>query len=310
MLASLISASKYLSIMIPSMILGVIGVNLVVSLGFVEKLSFIARPVVSLGHLRDECGLSFITAFGSPTAANSMLVELYNKGNIEKRELFIASLANSFPAIIMHWRAMLPILIPLLGMTGLAYFGILVVVGLVKTAFVLSVGRLMLPKRNHECMEVAPKVRPEFWPALIEGIRNSKNIIRRIVMITIPITAVTFVLIDLGAFEALASYLKGITKYLPIPTEGVTIIGAQFAGNVAAYTVASNLLTKGVLAGKDIVLILLVGNVLTGIVGLRYLIPYYVGIFGPKIGTQLMVISTALRQGLIIMAIVALFLMR
>ena len=305
---SLISASKYLSIMVPSMILGVIGVNLVVLLGFVEKLSFIARPVVSFGHLRDESGLSFITAFGSPAAANSMLAELYNKGTIEKKELFIASLANSFPAIIMHWRSMLPILVPLLGVTGLAYFGLLVMVGLVKTSFVLLVGRLILPKKDYDCPQVPNKARPEFRTALMESIRSSRKIIKRIVIITIPITIITFILIDLGTFEALASYLKGIARYLPIPAEGVSIIGAQFANNIAAYTMASNLLSKGILVGKDIVLILLIGNVLTSIVGLRYLIPYYIGIFGPRTGTQLMVTASALRQGLTIMVIAILFL--
>lgn len=310
MAASLISAAKCLSVMVPSMILGVILVNLIVSLGFVSKLSFLARPVTSFGHLKDECGVSFITAFGSPIAANSMLVELYSKGEIKKRELYIASLANSFPTIIMHWYLMLPILIPLLGMTGLAYFGILVLVGLVKTTGVLLTSHFILPGKNPKSLLTEDRKRPTFRAAFRESIKSSKQMIKRIVLITIPVTVITFIFIDLGVFEAMTSYLKGITKYLPIPPEGVTIIGAQFASHIAAYTVASNFLSKGILFGKDIILILLTGSVLTSIVNLRELIPYYIGIFGPRIGTKLMLIATALRQGLIIMIILVFLLMR
>lgn len=303
MLNPLISAFKYLAIMIPSMVLGVILINLVTNLHLLDRLSWVARPITRFGHLRDECGLSFITAFGSPTAANSMLVDLFQKGEMGKRELYIASLANSFPAIIMHWRFMLPVLVPLLGLTGLAYFGILVIVGFVKTGLILLTGRLILPKRENDCPREKEKKRPAFRLALWESIRQSKRMIRRIAIITIPVTVATFVLIDLGVFDALTLYLSGIFKYLPIPSEGIAIIGAQFANSVAAYTVASNFLIKGILSGYEIIVILLVGNILTSIASLRYLIPYYMGIFGPRLGTELMIIATTLRQVLILVAV-------
>lgn len=310
MLNPLISAFKYLSIMVPSMILGVILVNLLTNLHLLDRLSWIARPITRFGHLRDECGLSFMTAFGSPTAANSMLVDLYHKGEMEKRELYVACLANSFPAIIMHWRSMLPVLVPLLGPTGLAYFGILVIIGFVKTGLILLTGRLILPKRNNDCPEEEKKERPAFRPALLDSIRQSKRVIKRIVVITIPITLTAFVLIDLGFFDVLTSYLSGIVKYLPMPPEGIAIIGAQFANNVAAYTVASNFLIKGILSGYEIVIILLIGNILTSIASLRFLIPYYMGIFGPRLGTEMMIISTLIRQCLILAAVLILILIR
>jgi len=303
MLTPLISAFKYLAIMVPSMILGVVLLNLVINLHLLDRLSWMARPINRFGHLRDECGLSFISAFGSPTVANSMLVDLYQKGEMRKKELYVASLANSFPAILMHWHSMLPILIPLLGVTGLAYFAILVLVGFLKTGLILLTGRFILPKRENHRSEKKKKERPAFRLAFRESIYQSKGMVKRIAAITIPVTIIVFVMIDLGVFDALATPLEDISKYLPIPPEGITIIGAQFANNVAAYTVASNFLLKGVLNGYQIIIILLVGNVLTSIAGLRYLIPYYTGIFGPRLGTELMVISTVLRQSLIIVTI-------
>ncbi len=309
-LTPLISASKYLAIMIPTMALGIVLVNLVTNLQLLHRISWLVRPITRFGHLRDECGLSFITAFGSPTAANSILMELYQKGKIGKRELYVASLTNSFPAIIMHLRSMLPVIVPLLGLTGLAYFGILSVLGLVKTGLILLIGRIILPQRkdNHPINE--EKERPTFSSALWKSIRQSKKVIIKIVMVTVPVTVATFVLIDLGVFDALARYLKDIPKYLPIAPEGIPIIAAQFVSSIAAYTVASNLLINGVLSGYQIIIILLVGNILTTITGLRYIVPYYIGIFGPRLGVELMLISTALRQGLVLIAIFLLIMFR
>ncbi len=306
----LISAIKYLAVMIPSMILGVVLVNLAINLHILDRISWVVRPITKFGHLRDECGLSFITAFGSPTAANSMLMELYRKGEMGKRELYVASLANSFPAIIMHWRSMLPVLVPLLGITGLAYFGILVMVGLVKTGLILLVGRLILPKRKDDSPEYKEKVRPAFRVALWKSICQSREMIKRIMAVTVPVTVATFVLIDFRIFDVLSLYLKNIPKYLPVAPEGIPIIAAQFVSGVAAYTVASNFLIKGILSGYQIIVILLVGNILSSIAGLRYIVPYYMGIFGPRLGTELMIISTTLRQGLTLMSVFVLIMAR
>ena len=115
-------ALHFLSMTVLFMVLGVILVELIVALKFVDKITVIARPLTNFAHLSDECGTSFIAAFVSPTSANSMLAAFYNDKIIKKKELFIASMMTSFPAIVMHWRPMLPILIPLLGVTGIIYY--------------------------------------------------------------------------------------------------------------------------------------------------------------------------------------------
>ena len=309
-LTPLISASKYLAIMIPTMALGIVLVNLVTNLQLLHRISWLVRPITRFGHMRDECGLSFITAFGSPTAANSILMELYQKGKIGKRELYVASLTNSFPATIMHLRSMLPIIVPLLGLTGLAYFGMLSILGLVRTGLIVLTGRVILPQRKKNHTINRKKKRPSFSSALRKSIGQSKKVITRILVVTVPVTVATFVLIDLGAFDALSQYLKDIAKYLPIAPEGIPIIAAQFVSSIAAYTVASNLLINRVLSGYQIIIVLLVGNILSTITGLRYIVPYYMGIFGPRLGVELMVISTALRQGLVLIAIFLLIIFR
>jgi len=46
-----------------------------------------------------------------------------------------------------------------------------------------------------------------------------------------------------------------------------------------------------------------VGRVLSSIVRLRFTIPYYTGIFSPKLGTQIMLLATLMQEGLTIIAI-------
>ncbi len=137
-----------LSKSLPPIVLGLVLAELIVVLNAAEKIAFMARPITRFSHLSDAAGASFMMAFFSAASANSMLAGYYNDRIIEKRELFVASLVNSFPATTMHWRSLLPVLIPLLGLTGLVYFSLLMLVGLLKTGLVMVVGRLLLDAKT------------------------------------------------------------------------------------------------------------------------------------------------------------------
>ena len=312
----LVSAAElslhFLSMTVPFMVIGVIFAELIVALRLVDKIAFIARPLTNFAHLSDECGASFMAAFVSPASANSMLAAFYKDKIIEKKELFIASMMTSFPAIVMHWRPMLPILIPLLGVAGIIYFCILMLVDLIKTLLIMLAGRFLLVKKNSNCGYTnSPKEkRPPLKEAVKISLQASKGTIKRILMMTIPITFIVFILLTIGVFNVLASYLSGVSTYFPIQPEGLSIIAAQFASFVVAITVAGNILSTGVLTGKGIIMTLLVGDVLKSFLTMvRFLTPYYVGIFGPKNGLQIMLLSTTIRTGimLVVIFVLALF---
>lgn len=302
----------FLSMTVPFMVLGVIFAELIVALKLVDNIAFIVRPLTNFAHLSDECGTSFMAAFVSPTSANSMLAAFYKDNIIEKKELFIASMITSFPAIVMHWRPMLPVLIPLLGVTGMIYFCILMLVGLIKTLLIMLAGRFLLVKKKSDCGYTnSPKEkRPPLKDAVKLSVHASKGTIKRILVMTIPITFIVFILLTIGVFDILASYLRSVSAYFPIPPEGLGIIAAQFGSFIAAITVAGNMLSTGVLTGKGIVLTLLVGDVLKSFLTMvRFLTPYYVGIFGPKNGLQIMVLSTTIRTGVMVVVIFVLALL-
>ena len=328
-----------LSKSLPPIVLGLVLAELIMVYDAAARIAFIARPITRFSHLSDAAGASFVLAFFSAASANSMLAGFYRDGLIEKRELFVASLVNSFPATTMHWRSLLPVLIPLLGFTGLVYFGLLMLVGLLKTAVVMVAGRLLLEgdgrsspgeapedAAGEDSRKAPPKAAGERTidatsplsiverrgkaarvdrPPMKEGLKRSWRAARpKVVRIAKMTTAIMFmvsVLIQIGAFDLLAFHLSGIRGYLPIPAAGLGIIAAQFAGYVAAYTVAGGLLAAGEISGKEVVVTLMIGNVITSAAwAARWLIPSHAGIFGPRIGTQLVICSTGLRNVLML----------
>jgi hypothetical protein len=200
----------------------------------VDKVAFLANPIARFAHLRSECGASFMMAFISATSANAMLAEYYNKKLLCKAELFIACLMNSFPAIVMHWRYMLPVLLPLLGIVGMIYFLILMMVGFVKTFLIMLAGKLLLHS-NYCSIDKKITDRPPLRDALRLSLQTSSGTIKKIVAITVPVMFLTAFLIKAGAFDVLADYLSSTSVHLPVPASGFGIIAAQFANPVAAY---------------------------------------------------------------------------
>ncbi len=299
------SSARFLMATVPFMIIGVFLAELIVALRIMDKVAFLARPLTDFAHLRHECGASFVTAFLSPVSANSMLATYYEDEFINKRELFMASMMTSFPSIVMHWRSMLPVLIPLLGVTGVIYFCLLMFVGLLQTLLIIIGGRLLLQKNDCLLMDRVHSKRPPLKDAIRMSIITSEKTAKRILFSTVPTTFIVFLLIAAGFLDVLTSQLGGIANYFPIPPAGLSIVVAQFANFLAAQTIAGNLLSQGILSSREILLALLVGDVLSSITTIfRILMPYYVGIFGFKIGMEIMILSTAIRTALMLIVIV------
>ena len=111
----------------------------------------------------------------------------------------------------------------------------------------------------------------------------------------VPFTLVAFLLIGFGVFDYAAKHLDAVARFFPVPQASLPIITARLISPIGAYTMAGGLLSKGMLEGKDIVAALLVGTLLSTIPNIRYLVPYYFGIFGATTGMQLVIVSTLMR---------------
>lgn len=304
---ALVRSAELMLRSVPVMVIGVFLAELLIALRISDRIARLARPVTAFSHLSDTCGTSFMMAFISTSAANAMLANYHHHGLIGRKELVIASLMNSFPAVVMHWRILLPVYIPLLGIAGGIYFLILTLVGFIKTGCVMIAGRFLLPGRDQgDCEDerVLERKAGDSVSLLRQVWQSSRKPLTRILLITIPTIILVALLMELGVFDMLGSAISGISGVFPIPVEGVPIIAAQFASYIAAAGVASPLYFGGQISTRDLVVTLLVGNVLSSVTRtLRWFGPVYVGIFGPRIGTEIMLISTLLRNGIMLVVI-------
>ena len=305
---TVVLAADLLGETVPMMIIGVFLAEVLVALNIAGRIAAISRPLTSFACLKEECGTSFLMAFVSPPAANSMLVDYHTKEIITQKELIIAATMNSFPTVVMHWRYLLPVYIPLLGIPGLIYFGLLMFVGLAKTVVIMVVGRTVLdpPPR----IPVGPAEEPAvttFREALRTACTSSRKVLGRLLSVTVPTIIIVAFLLNAGVFDRLAGMMQGAGAVFPVPPEGFAIIAAQFGSFVASAGVASALLAAGDMTWQQVILTLLVGNVLTSVTrGIRWLGSSYVAIFGLRTGTEVMLISTVLRNGIMVILVVVL----
>ncbi len=295
---SLVSTGRFLLTVIPLFALGVILAQLFIELRWLDKLSWLARPLTKLGHLHPECAGSFAVAVISPTAGHSMLARYHSEQRISRPELIISAIMNALPGYIAQGRSVLPVTLPLIGIFGLAYYGLVLLADLVKSLILLAVGRVILPHPGAGVTSLpsvpAPE-RPGARAALSSALRGSGKIVPKTLKTLVPLTLAAFFLIESGVFDYAARHLGVVARYFPVHQASLPIIAARLVSPVGAYTMAGGLLSKGMLGGKDVVAALLVGTLLATIPNIRYLVPYYFGIFGATIGTQLVIVSTLMR---------------
>jgi hypothetical protein len=255
--------------------------------------------------MRRELGLAFLTSIGSPSAANGIMKKLLDDGTINEKELTITVLANAFPVMLMETRSMLPVMISFLGTTGLKIFLIILLLRFIQTVIALTAGRFFY---KHDG-EFSPETRKVInilkgFPLIISSIKGSIPTIKRILKITIPVTFLTYLLVETGVFRFISGHILFFTNIFPIPVEGLGIVAAYMGHYVAAYTMAGNIITQGVLTEKEIILTLMTAKVFGSIFfAVRHSIPYYVGIYGTRTGMKLMSINTSVRNILQIIAI-------
>lgn len=269
--------------------------------GWIKQMAVLARPLFRFGHLGDHCSAAFTAAFFSGVSANAMLLDFFKEGLISRRQLFLSNFINQLPAFFLHLPTTFFIVIPLTGRAGGLYFLITFLAVVLRTVLFLFYGRLRLP---------SPAIDSP-GPAENTPMRNKKTLndvwkrvksrlpgrIARITVYVVPIYTLVFVLNAMGLFQLLREALAGyvVTSFMPMESLSVVILSfaAEFTSGFAA---AGALLEAGVLTVKQTVVALLIGNILAFPVrALRHQLPRYIGIFSPKMGTQMLLMGQGFR---------------
>ena len=277
------------------------------SLGWAAKLGSWAAPLLRWGHLRRESGAAFTAAFFSGILANTMLITLHQEGKISRRELTLTYLFNNgLPVYLLHLPTTFFIILPLTREAGLIYLGLTLAAAVLRSAALLVYGRVRLPAATGgEAAATAP-LSAQKEGLLREIWQKFQRRFTRVILFTLPIYFFIFVLNDLGLFRWLREAAAGHVSlgFLPMEAASVVIfsVATEFTSGIAA---AGAFLQAGALTVPQTVMALVLGNIVaTPIRALRHQLPANVGIFSPKLGTQLLLLSQGLR--LVSLIIVAL----
>ena len=275
--------------------------------GWTKNLAVLARPLFRFGNLGNHCSAAFTTAFFSGVAANAMLLDFYKEEKITRSQLFLANFTNQLPAFFLHLPTTFFIVIPLTGLAGALYFLITFIAVIFRTVLILIFGRVWLPRTapvTAEEIQASPRKKEfngiQIWDRLKSRLPGR---ISRIAVYVVPIYTLVFVLNSLGLFAWLREALSGYVVTTFMPMESLSVVILSFAAEfTSGFAAAGALLDAGVLTVKQTVLALLIGNILAfPIRALRHQLPRYIGIFSPKMGTQLLLMGQGFRVTSIIL---------
>lgn len=280
-------------------ILGLFIASFIESLNWTNKLATLARPLIRLGHLSTLTGASFSVAFFSGVSANTLLAEAYDKGQISQRELVLANLFNSLPRFFLHLPTVFFLTAPLIKYGAIIYVGLTFSGAILQTILVVTLGAVLLPKNNEPLPDPpAGKKKTTIPEAFSKSIKRIKKRIVKILKFLIPVYLIFFCLNWYGIFEALEHYFAEsslLISWLNPKAVGIVLlhVTTEFSAGLAA---ASALLAENSLTYNEVVMALLVGNILsTPIRAIRHQLPYYTGIYTPRLAVQLVAVSQLTR---------------
>ena len=279
--------------------LGLIAGEIIEATGWTRSLSVLARPLFSFARLGQRCSATFTTAFVSGVAANGMLVSFYQNGLINKHRLVLTNLINQLPAFFLHLPTTLFIILPLTGAPGGMYLLLVLLAALLRTALCALYGRfrLLQPEENGDSTEESRLKNKSFShiPGIIKN-RVPKRL-ARIIQFVLPIYILVFGLQVAGCFDFVQNVMAGTAVSALIPIEALSMVIISFlADYTSGFATAGALASSGILTSHQVVVALLLGNIIAAPVRtLRHQLPRYLGIFSPKLGTQILLLGQGLR---------------
>ena len=269
--------------------------------GWMKTLAALARPLFRFGRLGDHCGVAFTAAFFSGVTANAMLLDFFKDDKITRRQLYLSNFINQLPAFFLHLPTTFFIVIPLTGWAGGIYFLITFLAVVLRTMVFLIYGHFRLsPVVDEGQLPNEGEFSSKEKKFNDLGQRIKSRLPRRIAGITIyvvPIYILVYILNAMGMFQMLRESLSGFVVTTFMPMESLSVIILSFAAEfTSGFAAAGALLEAGVLTVKQTVLALLIGNILAFPVrAVRHQLPRYIGIFAPKMGTQILLLGQGFR---------------
>jgi hypothetical protein len=281
--------------------IGLIIGQIIEATGWTKTLAALARPLFRFGRLGDHCGVAFTAAFFSGVAANAMLLNSYQDGKITRKQLFLSNFINQLPAFFLHLPTTFFIVIPLTGWAGGIYFLITFAAVILRTVLFLVYGHFGLSPAAIEDGQAESGESSRKEKKFRDAWQRIKSRLPRrlagVAVYVVPIYILVYILNAMGMFQLLRETLSGFVVTAFMPMESLSVIILSFAAEfTSGFAAAGALLEAGVLTIKQTVMALLIGNILAFPVrALRHQLPRYIGIYSPKMGSQILLLGQGFR---------------
>lgn len=292
---------------------GLLVANFVESMRWTARIGRLTAPLAACARLGGSARAAFALAFLSSQAANGLLSEAKENGDIGSRELLVANLFNGLPAFLTHAPAIFFLTWPAIGLAALVYMGLELAAAAGRTLFAILLGLLLLPKAEPEPQVSAHTEKPLPFASRLAGAcaqtwRRFLKRLPKLFFFTIPAYALVFICQKLGYFQLMQAWLGEHLAWLSfLRPESMGIIALQMAAELGATLgAASAALQDGALNGRDVVLAMLAGNILaTPIRAIRHQFPAYCGFYRPALALRLIIANQSLRAASILAAMLA-----
>lgn len=269
------------------------------STGWTQYLAMLANPMFRYANLGSRCSAAFTTAVVSGVAANAMLLGYYKDGFISRRQMYLSNFINQLPAYFLHLPTTFFIVVPLTGRAGMIYFMLTFVATLLRTGLFLLYGHLMVKEQAGDgAVEINGEVEAKVQPSMLKAIwRKIPARVINIAVWVLPIYTAVFLLNQLGAFAKANTLLNAFVVTRFVPVEALSVVILSFAAEfTSGFAAAGAMLDAGVITVKQTVIALILGNILAfPLRALRHQLPRYIGIFSPRMGTEILLLGQGFR---------------
>jgi hypothetical protein len=320
---------------------GVFLANVAVGFGLVERIATFSKYLTRPANLPDEVGTAIVTTAASTTAGYGILADFRESGRLDDVETLIAVTMNTFFGFVQHiFTFYAPVLIPILGLeTGLLYVGARAAIALGITIVGVLAGAVLLSRREGVSdRDDVPATTPDGGvasatddadsaatgtsaPATAAGVGDDaepplavlrtagektwpklKRIVPRLAVVYVLVT----LLVRTQDLESVTAIAEPLTALLGLPGASLPVI-AVFAFDTTAGAATIAPMIGSTFTPRTAVATMLLGGIVSFAVStFKRSIPFQYGIWGPKFGSKVIVVNTALKIVFIAAALVLL----
>ncbi len=320
---SLVYAVHYVAKIVPVIAIGILATNYAVNIGLMRKFDRLVHPISKRANISGVSALSVVTCTFSATAAYSMLSEELTAKRVSEREVIATTLISSFPGILSHlFTYFLPVVIPILGFTtGMIYICLRGLVALVKTCLGFVLARIWLggnaiaflpdgSSAHHQTHKPdngsASGNSSSAWN---KSVKTTYRMLKRIVPVMFVTLFLVALLMERGTFQELSGIIDPVTDILGLDTEVALVSATEILNTYSGLILAGSFFDTGALSTKGVLIALMLGNVISFSTRFaKHSLPLHVSLFGPKLGSKIVLINGAATLVLDIVIITALIL--